>query len=281
MHKAVLAKAGEAAADRKEMISTIAGFVVGVALGPSAALAKASAKAAMAVGMGSEFAELIVGGIAGSLSGAPDRKEFEPTAEIPELKELAVWRTLAESRDKLLGIALLTAKQMKISSAVGTVVAEIRLREGGAKNIEKTDAQLNALVTALIQADEASSQVVAALREAKVEIDALGATPAQAKSVDEVEQNIWIEWIADLRNDDLLDENPITNRLEDLGVIGEGRRVWDDDSHTWYREPPRLAVDFGSWVSDDDEEEAVALARAALGRHAANRSEPTYDPDYE
>ncbi len=281
-HKAVLDSAGEAAADRKAMISTIAGFVTGVALGPASAIANLSVRAAVALSIGSETLELAVGGIAGRIYGTPDRSEFAPTAEIPELKELAVWQTLAEVSDKLLGVALLTSRQMKISSAAGVAIAEIRLREGGAKNIEQTDAQLTALIAALKQADEASYEVALGLQGAKAELEALGANPTRYLGVDEVEQNIWIEWIADLRNDDLLDEDDITDHLEALGVIGEGRRVWDPDSGTWSRTPPRLAVDFGSWVSDDDEVEAVKLAKAALGRYAADRDElPAYDPDFE
>lgn len=285
-HKAVLDEAKQSAADRKQMISTLAGFAVGVVLGVPGAVARMglkelAEKAVKAFAVGGELAELVVGKTAAWAAGVPDAKAFEPTAEIPELKELAVWRTLAEMSDKLLGISLLTAKQMKIVSAAGTAVTEIRLREGGAKNLEKTDAELLALVQALKSADEASQEVEAGLRGAKAEIDELGATPARHMTVEEVEQDIWIEWIADLTDDDLLDEDDITDHLEHLGVIGEGRRVWDDDAGEWRREPPRLDVDFGSWVSDEDEEDAVNAARAKLGRHAAASSGGSYYYDDE
>ena len=280
-HKAVLDEAKEAAADRKQMISTIAGFAVGVTLGVPGAVARLGLKtlaerAVKAFAVGGELTELAVGAGAGWVSGGPDAKAFEPTADIPEVKELAVWRTLAEMSDKLLSISLLTAKQMKIVSAAGTAITEIRLREGGAKNLEKTDAELQALVDALKSADEASGEVSVGLQDAKAEIDQLGATPARHMTVDEVEQDIWIEWIADLTDDDLLDEDDITDHLEDLGVIGKGRKFWDEEYGEWRREPPRLDVDFGSWVSDEDEEDAVNAARAKLGRHTPVSSGGSY-----
>ena len=67
------------------------------------------------------------------------------------------------------------------------------------------------------------------LNDAKAEIDALGATArTRSITVEEVEQDIWIEWIADLTDDDLLDEDDITDHLEKLNVIGEGRVFWDE-----------------------------------------------------
>ncbi len=96
----------------------------------------------------------------------------------------------------------------------------------------------------------------------------MGATRPRTMSVDEVEKDIWIEWIADLTDDDLVDENDVADHLEGLGVIGKGQKVWDDEYGEWVRRPPRLDVDFGSWVSDADEREAVAAARAKLGRAA-------------
>lgn len=284
-HKAVLDEAKEAAADRKEMISAIAGFAVGVAFGVPGAVARMGLKtvaqrATTAFAVGGELTELLVGNVAGWAAAGPDAKAFEPTAEIPELKELAVWRTIAEMSDKLLAISLLTAKQMKIVSAAGTAIAEIRLRDGGAKNLEKTDAELLALVNALKRADEASGEVAAGLQDAKAEIDQLGATPPRHMSVEEVEQDIWIHWIADLTDDDLLDEDDITDHLEDLGVIGEGRVFWDEEGG-YRREPPRLDVDFGMWVSDEDEEDAVNAARAKLGRHTTTANSEGYYYDEE
>ena len=154
---------------------------------------------------------------------------------------------------------------MKIVSAAGTAITEFRLREGGSKNLEKTDTELQAIVNALKSAYEASGEVSVGLQDGKAEIDELGATAARHMTVDEVEQDIWIEWIADLTDDDLLDESPITNHLEYLGVIGEGRLIWDEEAG-FSREPPRLDVDFGHWVSDEDERDAVNAARAKLGR---------------
>ena len=269
-HKKVLEQAKELAADRKDMIATIAGFAAGVALGVPGAvarmgLAKLAAKSTNAFAVGGELAELFVGAGAGLAADVPAAEAFEPTAEIPELKELTVWRNIAEMSDKLLAISLLTDKQLKIVSAAGAAITEIRLREGGAMNLEKTDAELQALVEALKSADQASGEVAVGLNDAKAEIDALGATArTRSMTVEEVEQDIWIEWIADLRDDDLLDEDEITDHLEKLNVIGEGREFWDEGM--FHREPPRLDVDFGSWVSDEDERDAVNSARAKLRR---------------
>jgi hypothetical protein len=282
-HKAVLDKAKTAAADRAQMISTIAGFATGVVLGAPGTVArlgltKLAQSAGTAYAAGSEVAELVMGKIGALAGGGPDEKAFDPTAEIPELKELAVWRTLAEMSDKLLSVSLLTAKLMKIVSAAGTAITEVRLREGRAKNLEKSDRELQALVSALQQADQASGTVDLALDDAGAEIDQLGATPARSMDVDEVEQDIWIEWIADLTDDDLLDEDVITDHLEALGVIGEGRLFWDDEDG-YSRVPPRLDVDFGSWVSDEDEEDAVNAARAKLGRRPPVPADQYYDED--
>ncbi len=282
-HKAVLAKAETAAQDRAQMISTIAGFATGVVLGAPGALARLglanlAKRAGTAFAVGSEFAELFVGAGAGAAASGPDAGQFDPTAEIPELKELAVWQTLAEMNDKLLSVSLLTAKLLKIVSASGTAITEVRLREGGAANIEKSDADLQKLIAALQEADAASGAVDAALEEASAEIDQLGATPPASTSVDEVEQNIWIEWIADLTDDDLLDEDDITDHLEAIGVIGEGQLYWDDeDGYT--RVPPRLDVDFGSWVSDADERDAVNAAREKLGRRPPVPADAYYDEE--
>ena len=241
-------------------------------------LANLAKRAGTAFAVGSEFAELFVGAGAGAAAGGPDAGQFDPTAEIPELKELAVWQTLAEMNDKLLSVSLLTAKLLKIVSASGTALTEVRLREGGAANIEKSDADLQKLVAALQEADAASGAVDAALEEASAEIDQLGATPPASTSVDEVEQNIWIEWIADLTDDDLLDENDITDHLENIGVIGEGRLYWDEEDG-YFREPPRLDVDFGSWVSDEDERDAVNAAREKLGRRPPLPADAYYDEE--
>ena len=162
-HKKVLEQAKESAADRKDMIATIAGFAAGVALGVPGAvarmgLAKLAAKSTNAFAVGGELAELFVGAGAGLAADVPAAEAFEPTAEIPELKELTVWRNIAEMSDKLLAISLLTDKQLKIVSAAGAAITEIRLREGGAKNLEKTDAELQALVEALKSADQASGK---------------------------------------------------------------------------------------------------------------------------
>ena len=282
-HKAVLDEAETAARDRAQMISTIAGLATGVVLGAPGSLAKLgltalAQRAGTAFAVGGELVELVVGTGAGMAAAGPEPGAFDPTAEIPELKDLAVWQTIAEMSDKLLSVSLLTAKLLKIVSASGIAIAEVRLREGGAANVEKSDADLHALVAALRQADEASAAVDAALESAAAEIAQLGATPARSMSVEEVEQNIWIEWIADLTDDDLLDEDDITDHLEALGVIGEGRLSWDEeDGYT--REPPRLAVDFGSWVSDADERDAVAAAREKLGRPERVPASEAYDDE--
>lgn len=278
-HKAVLDSADTAAKDRADLISTIAGFATGVVLGVPGAvarigLARLAERSAAAFAIGSEVTELIVG----KVGGGPDPGAFDPTAEAPELKELAVWRTIAEMSDKLLGVSLLTAKLMKIVSASGTAMTEVRLREGGAKNLEKSDAELQTLVDALHKADQASAEVDAALESATAEIDQLGAQPPRSMSVEEVEQDIWIEWIADLTDDDLLDENEITDHLEAIGVIGEGRVYWDDEDGS-VRVPPRLDVDFGAWVSDEDEEDAVNAARAKLGRRPPVPASDYYEED--
>jgi hypothetical protein len=67
----------------------------------------------------------------------------------------------------------------------------------------------------------------------------------------ELEQDIWIVWMAGLPMDqsDVLDQNTIEDHLHSIGVLGGGSR---------------LRVDFGAWTSEDDEQAAISAARSTV-----------------
>jgi hypothetical protein len=125
-----------------------------------------------------------------------------------------------------------------------------------------TEEQVLDRVEALIRADQAMarsddgpiSQGLGDLRRFETDLRALNPEDLRQR---QIEQDIWILWIATLSDASVLDLDAIEDRLHAIGVLGPNSR---------------LGVDFGGYTFFWEEDEARDAARSEAGRiEAASR----------
>ena len=240
---AVLAKAKRDAAARAERIQAIGSILVGTSLGLTAGAIFVAARGAheLIVEAATETAELIAG--KGFDQGPSDA--FTPPASLdPKLRAVAEGARLMDAWRGLAKFNLTTRAFGQYERLVDKAASDLE-RQPTPELVTKA----NELVAqrhvpnfrrALTTMHQSVSDFASAARH-----------PDLYKSAVELEEDLWVRWIASLPPDiwllhDILDEDAIENHLHKIGVLGGAKS--------------RLNVDFGSATSVYDTAEAFDSA---------------------
>jgi hypothetical protein len=265
----VIAAGAAAAKQEEELIDIGVGVLlaVGIGVGVEAGAALLGIEAAeeatlatkLAYGAGKEL--LVAGGAEGGKAGLKHGgllevvgAQLEPGSLKPEVMKLKLWTELEKLHAEALKVVQLTATQSLIASGAEYAIGEIKAQMAGGTTADMPVDALNDLIGTLAADDAASQKLDAALAAAqaaidKVHADVLAAPEPSGRQL-EMEQDIWILWMAELSPDesDVLDIDAIEDYLHGrVGVLGKGSL---------------LGVDFGMWTSKDDELQAIHAAAA-------------------
>jgi hypothetical protein len=178
--------------------------------------------------------------------------DLEPGGLKPEALKLKLWNDLVTLHEQVLGVVKLASFQSLIASGAEYAIGEIKAQIGGGAGADMPVADLHDLIGTLAADDAAFAQLDDAFSGAIAAMEGIHASvlaaPEPSGRQQEVEQSIWILWIAELSEEesDVLDINAIENHLAAIGVLGPGSR---------------LGVDFGWWTFKSDEVKAIHAAR--------------------
>ena len=239
---AVLAKAKRDAAARQQRNEAILGVVVGTGLGLTAAAIFHGAKGVFKVitEAGAEATELVLGKAGG---GGPGDAFTPPASLAPQLRSGPAGERLLDAWRGLATFNLTTHAFGQYQLALQKVAFELER--------DPSPDRVRDLYRLLVRDDlGAFRRAMAALRDNVGAFSAAVRHPLLYKIGYEIEQDLWIRWIAALPNDaearaDALDEDAIEDHLHKIGVLG-------GDS--------RLAVDFGMNTTMGDTEAAYKSA---------------------
>jgi hypothetical protein len=248
-------EAKTAAENRQEWVDIFAGIAIGVGVGLLAEAIVAEAALTLAqkavIGLVGESVEAGLGAVAKSIIPQVAGQDLEPGGIHPNLMRSTMWRTLSTLYRStaqvqqtgwhlplLLGNTEYALGQWRLLNAGGA--ADMTRQEvfEMAATLAETNAQMRGLDT---EVDARMGR----LDEALARLDTAVVYPPR-----ELEQDIWIVWIAEIPTDksDDLDNDTVEEHLHGIGVLGGGSR---------------LKVDFGWWTSEDNEQAAIRAARAA------------------
>lgn len=269
-HSRVVEAAKEAAKQEQEWADIALGIGCGVIVGLAAEViipAAALEEAATAVTVGVEFGkEVVKTGVeqgakatgafdvagtdmrAGSAGGGADRGAMSPAA-----LESRTWKEIELLHSSMDNVTKVSQGQLLLMSDLEYAIGELRVRQAGQQGDMPDDALLQ-LVNDLRKANTACQPLDAELSRRLGGMQTLaGQIPSASDySVDDLEKDIWILWMATIPDDEsgILDRDPIEDHLTAIGVLGKNSL---------------LGVDFGWWTTKSDTLEAVAAARAKAG----------------
>lgn len=247
--------AGKEARNQQTWFDFFMGVGVGVTVGllsEAIFVAEGAALATeMIVEVGAEAAE---GGIGIGLkaSGLTEfvGQDLAPSIKLdPMVLELEIYRLLESLHQRVHSVAQCGDAQFLINGAAEYAIGEIKSHVAGGEQ-EMSENDLLDLIETLVRADQSSKTLDKTMPSFRVSLQGLvnSVSSAPDTSVWEMEQDIWIMWIATIKKSDsnILDYDAIEDRLHKIGVLGEGSR---------------LGVDFGWYTSEADELAALSAAK--------------------
>jgi hypothetical protein len=192
-------------------------------------------------------------GVAGRMqaAGLTDVQDtnLEPAGVSPDTLNSQFWERLNALNRDMQGIQQHTKYLPFVLQGVEYVLGQVQVLEAGGKTV-MSQAELVDLAESLDQAAAHLTQLNAELSRRLDVLDQLltRARAAPRYSEEELECYIWILWMSTLSDNqsDILDRNPIEDRLHEIRVLGPNSL---------------LGVDFGLFTSEDEELAALAAAR--------------------
>jgi hypothetical protein len=266
-YAAVIAAAKQEARDQQETLDLVVGIAIGVLVGLAfevaavyltaeaagqvvvSGLKKWGKKAATeAVGEGVEAG----GAAAGEKTGLTEiaGKDLQPEGLKPEVLQMEIWRALSRLYAATLNLRKGILDQALLMGSAEYAIGEIKAQPDGNPDMS-VDEDVE-LVLAVIRADQGLKTLDAALDTASEKIAALksGIAGMPDYSVEQMEKDIWILWMSTLKKDsNILDIDAIEDHLTALGL-----------------------VDFGRYTSDEDENEAIEMAKRKAEEVRESRS---------
>jgi hypothetical protein len=247
-----LANAAAKAQAQQDLVD-IAVFTAGAALGVTGASTKMAA-GVLGEAVASAGAEWAYGAAEGGVTELVGEALKPPIPSAPPSgaarMALAHWRTIADVNGALTNVALTLNGYARVETAASDCIGAIDLYALGGKGRMGLD-ELVAKTDDVIEADKKGEQILPkslGLQMALMEFE--GALESQLKEPSEIEQDLWIRWIASLKDEDVLDNDVLEGYLQSIGVLGAGGR---------------LGVDFGEhFTSDDDKRQAIDRARGEV-----------------
>jgi pimeloyl-ACP methyl ester carboxylesterase len=252
----VIAAAGKEARNQQDWTNIIVGVAIGTGVGLLAAAILPELAGGLAV-LAEVGGEVVEAGVAGGVQALKltdvAGADLQPGGIDPNLLSSGIWQRLSELYRGVLNVQKHTTFLPLILGGTEYALGQFRLLDAGVE-ADMERGQLIEMATALGRAAEYLRRLNDELVPKLAALDALKTQVALAKprSVREMEQDIWIMWMAEVSNSDsdILDLDAIEDHLAAIGVLGPSSL---------------LGVDFGYWTSKDDEIEALQAARARAG----------------
>jgi hypothetical protein len=241
---ATLQEAGEALQLQDDAIDAVLGVAIGVAMGLGvgeiivvAEGASLAARAGVeAVGeMGEWWAAQHVGDASKAGRAATPSATTPGKGLRPEVQRLEIYQRLTDLYRGLAKVSLEARPFAGLLAASGRGKADCReLATSGQEKGKLTLAQVGKQVGALEQMSNAQKQVETTLSEAKAPIARLQEDvrlAVDAKTASDLEHDMWIHWMGSLSREQaerVLDADAVEERLEALGLQGQGSHIGYD-----------------------------------------------------
>lgn len=265
-HTRVLSAARQASMNQDVIESVVIGAAVSFAVaGAAAALLPASVLGAAFVstaGLLNAGGQAVLGAAGGTaLAGtiATNADAFNAVGSA-DSDRVAGYRRMHELQSQARRVATLGPRLGMLLGNCEYALGQINLHEAGGQTDLAWTETLE-LLTDLKDADDALQLLDAELVSAREQLASLQQASAswRVPSTSELEGSIWVVWIAQVSDPDVLDRDEIENHLHRIGVLGSSSL---------------LGVDFGGWTSAEDEQAAIAAARTRRAQleSAANPS---------
>jgi len=258
-YSTVIHLAREEARNQEEWIDICVGIGVGTLIGVAAmfiapeAAAAITAAAVLKEGI-SEFLEEVtenLGTQGVEATGWTDvaGHDLQPDPDLsPVILEMEIWRTISRLYRDTLSLQEGMATDFMVNGAAEYAIGEIKAFVGGAEP-DMSEDELWELIIHLFTIDRTLDPVLSDLESKMDTIRELETQelPVLEYSVDDIERDIWIMWIASLNmsESDILDLDAIENYLESKHIIGENSV---------------LGIDFGWYTFEYEEIEAIRSA---------------------
>jgi hypothetical protein len=253
--RGVLDTAQQDARNQQRWTDIIVGVACGTAAGLAAAfvlpstaagwfsltLAEAGTAAASSAGQGVLSATIAA---AASSATTVAGQSISSAGLDPMIQEVEMWKKVSAIYRSGLQLTPLSKASHALSMSLGDLIADVRVFEAGGTT-KLTEASIATTLTKLEQQEGGLTTAttdltakVADLKSLKASVEAIN---PKVKTVPQVERDIWVMWMATLAHDsNILDINAIENHIGPKGL-----RI----------------VDFGSYTSDADENEAIDQAK--------------------
>jgi hypothetical protein len=249
--------ARDGASNQQDWLNIFAGIAIGTGVG---LLAGAIVPEGLALGwtiLAEAGGEVVEAAVAGGVqaTGITDvaGAKMEPGGIDPDLLSSAIWERLSGLYRSVLGVQKHTQYLPLILGNTEYLLGQFRLADAGAG----ADMDRAHLVEMAVSINRAAAHLRQLNSELSTRLDTLTTLRKEALAApkytpQQMEQDIWIMWMAELANgqSDILDLDEIEDHLESIGILGGGSR---------------LGVDFGWWTSEDDELAALSAARGQAG----------------
>jgi hypothetical protein len=253
--RGVLNRAQKEAQNQQRWTDIIIGVICGTAAGLAAAfvlpstpagwfaltLAEAGTAAASSAGQGVLSAGL--GALASSQTQVAGQN-ISSAALDPMIQEVAMWQRVSAIYRSGLEMTPLIRASHNLTTVLGNLIADVRVFEAGGTTA-LTETRIAATTAQLVQQDAKFATGAAELQSKITELQTLRsnvqAIDPAARSAVQVERDIWILWMSSL---------PYNSNILDLDAIED--HIGPNGLHI---------VDFGSYTSDADENEAIDQAR--------------------
>lgn len=264
IHARVLSAARVAAMNQDMVESLVIGAVASLAV---AAAGPALVGLGVVTAAATQTAAWAVGGsIASSAAGtlgagmlATNVDTFDPVGS-KDSERVTAFRQMHELQSRARLVAALGPSLGFLLGNIEYVEGQIKLHEEGGETEMNWDQTIDLLAN-LQATDRTLQSLDAELKRASGELARLQqhSTAWQVPGTSDLEQKIWVVWIAQVTDSDVLDRDEIEDHLHATGVLGPGSL---------------LGVDFGKWTSEEDEQEAISAAKRERSRldAAANPS---------
>lgn len=255
-HARVLSAARQTSMNQDIVESIVIGAVASFAVaGLAAAFLPGSVLAAAAKTFVSTAGLLNAGGqaVASSALGtaaasqvATDADAFNPIGS-GESDRVAAFRRMYELQSQARLVATFGPSLGMLLGNSEYVQGQVNLHDAGGET-EMGWTETLELLTDLRTADRALQSLDAELLNSRGRLATLQEQSAawQVPGTAELEKKIWVLWIAELSDGDVLDRDEIEDHLHRIGALGPNSL---------------LGVDFGRWTSSDEEQEAISAAR--------------------
>ncbi len=248
-HSTILSQASAEAATENMVEGVVIGVVAGLVIAaaatvafPAAAGAAAFSSGWWAFNVGTGVASGLAGTGAGAVVGRPD--VGGPTGGRRDA-EADAWQAVAQVESSARAVASIAPKfGLELGNAEYSI-AQVQAHIDGSTTDMNWDETLN-LVSTLANWENSLADFDGQLDGAATGMTNFDSAVAawEVPTTDRLEREIWYAWMAQLRDDEVLDQDAIQHYLVRLGLIPDYVYMSDEDQHRAVTEARRHVADF-------------------------------------